>query len=132
MSSNITLSHSYARSPSSQLDQLCDICVFKGWKYMVLANGNVFSLYASPSDAKEEEFVLQQIVDNPFSKSDFTRVSWAKSVNGGVSENGELYLVIDSTVLIYSPQSTLTVSGSVGSFRVATIWSFHCSGVVVV
>ena len=61
---------------------------------MVLANGNVFSLYASPSDAKEEEFVLQQIVDNPFSKSDFTKVSWAKSVNGGVSENGELYLVI--------------------------------------
>ena len=57
---------------------------------MVLANGNVFSLYASPSDAKEEEFVLQQIVDNPFSKSDFTKVSWAKSVNGGVSENGEL------------------------------------------
>ena len=121
MSSNLTLSHSYARTPSAQLDRLCDICVFKGWKYMVLANGNVFSLYASASDAKEEKYVLQQIIDSPFSKSDFTKVSWAKSASCGVSENGELYLAFDSTILIYSPQSTLTVSGSVGSFRVATI-----------
>lgn len=99
---------------------------------MVLANGNTFSLYASPLDATEDNYMLQQIIDNPFSKSDFTKVCWAKSATSGVSENGELYLVFESVVLIYSPQSTLTVSGSVGSFRVTISWSLHYSGVVVV
>ena len=98
----------------------------------MLANGNVFSLYASPSDAEEDEFVLQQIVDNPFSKSDFTKVCWAKSARSGVSENGELYLAFDSVVLIYSPQSALNVSGNSGLFRVVAIWSVNSSGVVVV
>ena len=132
MSSTLHLSHSYARLPSSRLDRLCDFCVCKGWRYMVLANGNAFSLYASPSDAKEDAYMLQQIIDNPFSKSDFTKVCWAKSAKSGVSENGELYLAFDSIVAIYAPQSTLTVSGGLGSFRVAAIWILHCSGVVAV
>lgn len=87
----------------------------------MLANGNSFSLYASPYDAKKDAYMLQQIIDNPFSKSNFTNVCWAKSARSGVSENGELYLVFDSVVVIYAPQSTLTVSGSLGSFRVAAI-----------
>ena len=123
MLANIPITLISAQLPKSNVFQLCDICVFKGSKYLVMANGSTISLFVSFIKKKEshmdmDHFILHQILENRFSASSITAVCWVKHPSTNCSDRGELIVAFNNTLAVYAPKSVLTVSKDFKSYKV--------------
>ena len=123
MLANIPITLISAQLPKSNVCQLCDICVFKGSKYLVMANGSTISLFVSSIKKKGshidmDHFILHQILENRFSASSITAVCWVKHPSTNCSDRGELIVAFNNTLAVYAPKSVLTVSKDFKSYKV--------------
>lgn len=130
MLANIPITLISAQLPNGNLARLCDVCVFKGSKFMVMANGSTLSLFVSSikkkgSHVDMDHYILHQILENRFSSSPITAVCWIKHPSTNCSDRGELIVAFDSVLTIYAPKSVLTVSKDFKSYKVDELIFIH-------
>ena len=130
MFSSLSLSRIAEQLPNEELERLCDICIFQGRKYMIMARQRTISIFKSLTPIREQEtspdhFILHQVLDCGFQSDAITTVSWIKSPNTNCSRQAEFIVAFGSIIGIYAPQTLFTVSHSFESIKVSQIISNH-------
>ena len=126
MLSGLSVSHIAELLPKEQLERLCDVCIFQGRKYMIMARKRTISIFKSLNTIQEQEispdhFTLHQVLDCGFQTDSITAISWIKSSNTNCSQRAEFIVTFGSIIGIYAPQTLFTISHSFESIKVSQI-----------
>ena len=130
MLSSLSVARIAEQLPKEELERLCDVCIFQGRKYMIMARKRTISIFKSRIPIQEQEtnpdhFILHQVLDCGFQSDSITAISWIKSPNSNCSRRAEFIVAFGSIIGIYAPQTLFTVSYSFESIKVSQIISNH-------
>lgn len=135
---SIPLSLVASQLPSCGCYDVCDICVFRNFKWLLCARSNVICIYKSimtvdPSLLKEGLLTLHQIIKNPYREEEITSIRWCKSSVTALCERGEFIVASGAILTVFAPLSLMSLSPTFESFKVSSVLNMvRCSGIVVV
>ena len=126
MLSSFPLHHIANQLPRENLEGLCDVCVFQGQKFMIMANERTISIFVSEQNRdayfhNPDRFILHQVLDCGFEGSSITAIAWTKSLATNHSQRGEFVVAFNSIIGFYAPQTLSTVSHTFSSMKVLDI-----------
>ena len=135
---SIPLSLVASQLPSCDCYDVCDICVFRNFKWLLCARSNVICIYKSvmtvdPSLLKEGLLTLHQIIKNPYREEEITSIRWCKSSVTAFCERGEFIVACGTILTVFAPLSLMSLAPTFESFKVSNVLvPVMCSGIVVV
>ena len=112
--------------PYENIGTLCDVCAFRGSKWLVCACDNILSIYSAPlevdlNNLNQEKYILQQTIEHRYSNGPITAVSWSKPMRIDGLERGEFVVASGDYLSFYAPLSLFSLSPEFESFKVCAL-----------